>query len=57
VVYDGRTARQTIDGIEELSAPLAGARLPVRGVIPLGIRATMEHPFAGSIGSVEVWSE
>lgn len=56
VVYDGRTVRHTIDGIEELSAPLEGARLPEHGVISLGVRATMEHPFAGSIGSVAVWS-
>jgi len=57
VVYDGRTVRHTIDGIDQLSASLAGARLPDLGVISLGVRATMEHPFAGSIGSVAVWSD
>ena len=56
--YDGMTVRVYVDGVEDGTASLTGnissTTAPVR--IGMGSGASIEQPFDGDIGHVEIWN-
>ena len=56
VSYDGSELTQFVNGVRELSAPFPARRLPLVGVVSIGIRATREYPFCGEVGDVLIAS-